>query len=112
MNISGIYCGATSINKNNSMETKIKNNIKLEYYSIEEQIDTETKTTTLYGVSVIKKEYSKHNVKCERSSVKKISTNKKIVMNIIKVLKNCKVTPTTLEYVLEDLLKQKCYKTA
>lgn len=111
MNVSGTYCGATLINKN-SMETKLENNIKLEYYSIEEQIYTESEATTLYGVAVIKKEYSKYDVKCERSSVNKVSANRNIVMNIIRVLKNCKVTPTTLEYVLEDLLKEKCYKTA
>ena len=112
MNILGTYCGATLINKNNSIETNVKNNIKLEYYSIEEQIYTESETTTLYGVSILKKEYSKHKVKCERSSVQKVSTNKNTVMNIIRVLKNCKVTPTTLEYVLEDLLKQESYEIA
>lgn len=105
----GTYCGATLLNKN---ETNIKNNIKLEYYSIEREINIKSEAKTLYGISIIKKEYCENRVSFEKSSVEKVSTNRNVVMSIIKVLKNCKVTPIALKDVVEDLLKQNNCETA
>ena len=112
MSTLGLYHGSTLLNENNVTETKMQNKIKLEYYSIEKKIYEQAKETTIYGILILKKEYDKDNIKVEKHSVEKVSTNQSNVMNIIKLLKSYKVTPIALEDVLEDLLKKKEYQTA
>ena len=59
-----------------------------------------------YGIEIVKKEYGKDEIKCEKNSVNKISTNESKIINIIEKLKSNKVTPIGLNDVLLDLLKQ------
>lgn len=111
MNTSGTYYGATLLREDNTAETRSKK-IKLEYYSMEKQMSTKEEETTLYGITIVKKEYNNKDIKFERKTVEKVSSNKNIVMKIIRLLKDYKVTPIELEEVLEDLLKQYNYDVA
>lgn len=108
----GTYHGATLLNENNHTDTIMKNRIKLEYYTTKKSINVESKEEITYGISIIKKEYCKNKVKLETNSVEKISTNKGKVKNIVKMLKDYKVTPIALEDVLEDIMKKAEYETA
>lgn len=92
--------------KKRLVETNMKNRIKLEYYATEKPICVKEEYEIAYGISIIKKEYCKNRIKCEKNSVEKISTNKRKIKDIIKMLKEYEVTPIALEDVLEDLLKQ------
>lgn len=112
MNTAGTYYGATLLIKDNAAETR-RNKIKLEYYySMEKQMRTKEKKTALYDITIIKKEYNNKDIKFEKKTVKKVSSNKNMIMKIIKLLKDYKVTPIGLEEVLEDLLKQCNYEVA
>lgn len=106
MSILGTYYGATVLNEKRLVETNMKNRIKLEYYATEKPICVKEEYEIAYGISIIKKEYCKNRIKCEKNSVEKISTNKRKIKDIIKMLKEYEVTPIALEDVLEDLLKQ------
>ena len=55
---------------------------------------------------MIKKEYTKDNIKIEKRRIDNISENAKKVINIIETLKKYKVTPIGLQDVVEDLLKE------
>lgn len=112
MSILSTYCGATILNENILIETNMRNKIKLEYYATERPICVKEEKAIAYGISIIKKEYCKNSIKCERNSVEKISTNKRKIKDIIKILKDYAVTPIALEDVLEDLLKQESCKVA
>lgn len=111
MNTTGTYYGATLLREENAAETT-SNKITLEYYSMEKQMDTQAEETTLYGITIVKKEYNNKDIKFEKKTVEKVSSNKNIVMKIIRLLKDYKVTPIELEEVLEDLLKQRNYGVA
>lgn len=101
----GVYYGATLLNSTDLVESSNKNSIKLEYYGTEKQ-EKEANDQTLYGISIIKKEYCNDKVKYEKNTVDNVTTNENIIIKIIETLKNCKVTPIGLEDVLTDLLKQ------
>ena len=106
MSILGTYYGALVLNEKRLVETNMKNRIKLEYYATEKPICVKEEYEIAYGISIIKKEYCKNRIKREKNSVEKISTNKRKIKDIIKMLKEYEVTPIALEDVLEDLLKQ------
>ena len=101
----GVYYGATLLNSTDLVESNNKNNIKLEYYGTEKQ-EKEFEEQTLYGISIVKKEYCNNKVKYEKNTVDNVTTNENIIGEIIKTLKNYKVTPIALEDVLTELLKQ------
>lgn len=112
MSILGTYHGATLLNENDATDTNIKNKIELEYYTMEKQRYIQSKKIVFYGISIVKKEYGKNTIKYERQSVENVSTSENKIKDIVELLKEHKVTPVTLEDVLEDLMKQSKYKTA
>lgn len=104
MSDSKVYYGAAIFNKEDLLEARKKNKIKLEYYSIKQKKLQEE--SQQYGIEVIKKEYTKDNIKIEKRRIDNISENAKKVINIIETLKKYKVTPIGLQDVVEDLLKE------
>lgn len=112
MRVLGTYYGATLLNENTLEETNMKNKIELEYYATEKSVCIKSKKEIYYGISIVKKEYCKSNIKFEKYTVEKISTNKRRFKDIMKILKSCKVTPIALEDVLNDLMKQNMCKIA
>jgi len=100
------YYGATLLNETDLVGVTNGNKIMLEYYEIKKRSIEKTKLKTFYGIEIVKKEYGKDEIKCEKNSVNKISTNENKIINIIEKLKSNKVTPIGLNDVLLDLLKQ------
>lgn len=102
----GIYCGATLLNETDLVEPNGGNKIMLEYYGIKKHAIEKTKLKTFYGITVVKKEYGKDEIKCEKNSINKISTSESKMRKIIETLRINKVTPIALNDVLTDLLKE------
>lgn len=80
-------------------KNKIYHNVELEYYKI-----TNGNENFKYGIEVVKKEYMDNEIKQENSVVEMLTSSEEKVDKILEKLKNNAVTPTTLEYVIEDML--------
>lgn len=102
----GVYCGATLLDVTDLVETNSQNKIMLEYYRVKKYCIDKIKLKAFYGITVVKKEYGKDEIKCEKKSINKISTSERKMRNIIDLLRINKVTPIALNDVLADLLKQ------
>lgn len=83
-------------------KNKIYNNIELEYYKIKSNKQFETENT-MYGIEIVKKEYVNNEIKEEKEIIETLTKNEQIVDNVLEKLKNNEVTPTSLEYIIEDL---------
>ena len=68
------------------------------------------KLKTFYGITIVKKEYGENEIKFEKNSISKISTNENKIRSIIETLKTNKVTPMGLNDVLTELLKKPQYQ--
>jgi len=102
----GIYYGATVLDETDLVESENDCKILLEYYGNKKHSIDKIKLKTFYGITIVKKEYGKDEIKYEKNSINKISTNESKIKNIINILKENKVTPTGLNDVLIDLMKQ------
>ena len=102
----GIYYGATLLDETDLVESRNDSKILLEYYGNKKHSIDKIKLKTFYGITIVKKEYGKDEIKYEKNSINKISTNESKIKNIINILKENKVTPTGLNDVLIDLMKQ------
>lgn len=106
----GVYYGATLLDETDLVETVNNDKILLEYYENKRHSIDKIKLKTFYGITVVKKEYGKNEIKCEKNCIKKISTNENKIINIIETLKTNKVTPVALNDVLIELLKKPQYQ--
>lgn len=106
----GIYYGCALLDETDLVETKNKNRIELEYYGTEKRNRYRFKNQMFYGVSIIKKEYEDDKIKFEKNIVEKVTTDEGVISKVIETLKKHKVTPISLNDVLEDLLKQPEYQ--
>jgi len=102
----GIYYGATLLDETDLVESANDSKILLEYYGNKKHSIDKIKLKTFYGITIVKKEYCKNEIKYEKNSIKKISTNESKIRNIIETLKTNKVTPVALNDVITDMLKQ------
>jgi len=106
----GIYYGATLLDETDLVESAKDSKILLEYYGNKKHSIKKTKLKTFYGITIVKKEYGKDEIKCEKNSISKISTNERKIRDIIETLKTNKVTPVALNDVLLELLKRPQYQ--
>lgn len=102
----GIYYGDTLLDATEADESSNKNRIMLEYYRVEKTAIKNIEQKPIYGITIVKKEYERNEIKFEENCVERISTNENKIGNIIETLKKNKVTPVALNDVLADLLKQ------
>ena len=72
-------------------EQEISKIFKIEYYKIKEE---------KYGLEIIKRTL---NQEIESKIIRKIYDEEKHINELLEILKRNKVTPTELEYILEDL---------
>ena len=101
----GVYYGATLLDETDLVESNNDSKILLEYYGNKKRSIEKTKLKTFYGITIVKKEYKKDEIKYEKNSINKISTNESTIRNIIEMLRINKVTPVALNDVLTDMLK-------
>lgn len=78
----------------------IKYPMKIEYYKIKE----ETKNKFIYGVEIIKKEYTEGKINIEKRNLCNIIQEEKNADHILEILKRNIVTPIGLKDVITDLL--------
>ena len=75
--------------------------IKLEYYKrIEEESKTKQKS---FGISIVKTEYIKDNVKIETKEVKNLSNDERKIEKLLSMFKEFDVTPVSVDYLINDL---------
>ncbi len=84
-------------------DQKIMNNMELDYYLLEsESDDTDMQEIQkAYGVEIIKKQIGRPD---ERKQYKSIFLSKDRAKSLIELLAEQTVTPSTLPYILDDLL--------
>lgn len=80
--------GIADLSKEEQKESSIS---KLEYYKIKEE---------KYGVEIIQK-YT--NEKIEDKQIRELEQSEEKIDKLLSILKRNKVTPTEVEYILEDL---------
>ena len=96
------FFGSLFIEKSMLKEAGINFEIKLEYYKISET----HKNKTMYGVEVIVTEYRKEKTYVETKEAKEIFESEEEIEYLLKLLKDNIVTPTCLDDVIEDYIKE------
>jgi hypothetical protein len=96
------YAGVT-INKNELTESN-SNKIELEYYKISKRNkENKIKKVNLYGIEVVKKEYiGKKKIK-EKTNICNLTNDENIINSLLNILKINKVTPISVEDIIEDV---------
>lgn len=82
---------------------KIMNKMELDYYLLESGYDDTDmqEIQKAFGVEIIKKQIDRPD---ERKQYENIFTNRDKAKNLIELLAEQTVTPSTLSYILDDLL--------
>ena len=101
---SKVYYGNTIIDTKDLNDTNIKNRIELEYYRTKKRKKYFTRENTeIYGIEIVKKEYSGKKVNIEKEKIDRISNKESSINSILNKLKQFKVTPITLKDVIDDM---------
>lgn len=103
------FFGCTFMDREELARMGVEYPIKLEYYKIqtnEEKIKNQQDIR--YGIEIIKTSYINNNIETENKSIPEILRDEIMINNILDKLKENKVTPVSVEYIIEDLLKESC----
>lgn len=99
--------GITNLETNEFSKENINHRIELEYYRIRKiKRNIFGKATRKYGIEILKREYMNNKLNVESNKIIDITKNKDRIVEIINTLKKYKVTPISLNDVVEDLLKE------
>lgn len=97
------YAGIV-LNKDELAESN-SNHIELEYYKIAKMNkDSITKKSNLYGIEIVKKEYLGKKKLKEKNNIYNLTNDETVIDNILDILTTNKVTPITLNDVVEEIL--------
>lgn len=96
------FYGGEFIDRHKLCNEGINYPIKVEYYKIYD--NEENKDITQYGLEVIKTEYRNGDINIEDEKIYKVTSEEKIIDNILDKLKNNEVTPIITKYIVEDLV--------
>jgi len=94
--------GTARIDNSDSKEIGESQTIELEYYEIEDDLVLQEESKK-YGVEIVKKRVEHEEVKVENKIINNIYSEEKDMSNLLEKLINNKVTPITLEDIIEDL---------
>lgn len=85
--------------------TKEENSLELEYYLLESECaeDEERRAQKIYGVEIVKRYQGILN---EKKQFENIFSTREMTKNLVDLLAVNTVTPSTLPYILDDLLGQ------
>ena len=92
------FYGKTVIDSSDSEEIEKNHKIELEYYQTENDA-----TRKPYGIEIVKKNIEDSQIYIESKTINEICDKEQKNNNLLKVLMNNKVTPVSLEDVLQDL---------
>lgn len=76
--------------------------IKLEYYKVTE----EKAGREVYGVEIVKTKYREEKPEVEREMELGITNQETVINHFLNILKEGEVTPTQLEYIVQDIVKK------
>lgn len=96
-----ILYGNLQLDEGLLIKNQIYHNIKIEYYKVK---NTNVENNAAYGIEIVKKEYLNGNEKEEKESMKNLTKSEEKVETILEILKRNVVTPTSLEYIITDML--------
>lgn len=95
----GIILGKEDLKESN------RSRIELEYYKISRRTPKIVgKKTNLYGIEIIKKEYLGNKKYKEKNNIQNITTDENVINNLLNILRKNRVTPITLNDVIEEVL--------
>lgn len=98
------FYAAIVLNKDELKESK-SNRIELEYYKISKRETKKVgKKTNLYGIEIIKKEYFGNRKIKEKSNLYNLTSDENVIENLLHILRKNKVTPISLNDVIEEVL--------
>lgn len=99
------FYGGTYIGKEILEENDIYHPIRLEYYKIE----TENQSELFYGIEVIKTEYKKEKTDVESNVVENVTMEETEILELLSKFKEGTVMPSHLEEMLEEVKREKSY---
>ena len=103
------FFGCTFMSMEELSNIGVEYPIKLEYYKTQtNEEDVKNQKDIKYGIEVIKTSYINEKVDIERRTIPEILKDEIKINRILDKLKENKVTPISVEYVIEDLLKESC----
>lgn len=95
----GIILGKEDLKESN------RSRIELEYYKISRRTPKIIgKKTNLYGIEIIKKEYLGNKKYKEKNNIQNLTTDENVINNLLNILRKNRVTPITLNDVIEEVL--------
>lgn len=94
--------GKTILNNMDSDELTKDNEIELEYYQIKNVIENKP-----YGIQIIKRNMKNNILNTEEKIVKNICDEEIKNIKVLEILIKNKVTPISVDDIIEDLLKDK-----
>ena len=95
------FYGKTILNNMDSDEITKDNEIELEYYQIKSV--TEDKP---YGIQIIKRNMKNDILNTEEKIINNICNKENENIKVLEILLNNKVTPISVDDILDDLLKE------
>ena len=98
------FFGGVFINKELLNKAGINHPIKLEYYKRINEEELIEKSKAKFGISIVKTEYRKEDVKTEEKEIKYLTDDEVRVNYILDILKENYVTPIGLNDVIYDFL--------
>lgn len=96
------FYGKTIIDGSDSVELQNEDKIELEYYQVENKM-----TCKPYGIEVVKRDTQDGILKIETKKLDNICERQEDTSMILDILMNNKVTPISVDDVIDDLTKIK-----
>ncbi len=100
------FFSSTFINKEMLNEAGIEHPIKLEYYKLINEDEMIKQEKAKFGISIVKTEYQKEEVKIENKKIQYVSNDEKKIEEILNILKENEVTPVAVDDILSDFSKK------
>ena len=100
------FFSSTFINKEMLNEAGIEHPIKLEYYNLINEDEMIKQEKAKFGISIVKTEYQKEEVKIENKKIQYVSNDEKKIEEILNILKENEVTPVAVDDILSDFSKK------
>lgn len=102
-----MFYGGTFLTNEDLKDAYDNRNMKLEYYKIKSDDSNILRDdTNLYGIEIIKKEFSNESTVQESEKILDITNDENELNRMLEVLKRNKVTPVSLKSIIEDLSKK------
>ena len=100
------YFSSTFIEKEVLNEAGIYYPIKLDYYKIINEEESNKQEKAKFGIHVVKTEYKENDTRVENKKIPYVSNDEKNIEEILHILKENVVTPIAVEDILHDFTKK------